>query len=162
MTARITSDDLARDVTGAEALISRHKENKAEIDARQKDFTKFSQTGHKLISDGHFLSDEIQEKINHLNHNLDSLLETWEQRRVLYEQNLDVQQLKRDMEQLEAWLSGREPVLKDSNLGDSIDAVEELLRKHEDFEKTVYAQEDKFNAIKRLTLVGNLIISISL
>lgn len=63
------------------------------------------------------------------------------------------QQLKRDMEQLEAWLSGREPVLKDDNMGDSIDAVEELLRKHEDFEKTVYAQEDKFNAIKRLTLV---------
>lgn len=54
---------------------------------------------------------------------------------------------------LDAWMTGREPVLKDSNLGDSIDAVEELIRKHEDFEKTVYAQEDKFNAIRRMTLV---------
>lgn len=91
MTARITSDDLAKDVSGAEALISRHKENKAEIDARQKDFTKFTQTGHKLISEGHFLSDEIQEKVNHLNKNLDSLMNIWEKRRVLYEQNLDLQ-----------------------------------------------------------------------
>ena len=61
------------------------------------------------------------------------------------------------MEQLEAWLSGREGVLKDENVGDSIDAVEELLRKHGDFEKLVYAQEDKFNAIKRKTLVGLMI-----
>ncbi len=63
------------------------------------------------------------------------------------------QQLKRDMDQLETWLSCREPILDDKNVGDSIDAVEELLRKHEDFEKTVFAQEDRFNAIKRKTLV---------
>ena len=66
MTARITSDELAKDVSGAESLISRHKENKAEIDARQKDFTRFTQTGHKLISDGHFLSEEVQMGIGRL------------------------------------------------------------------------------------------------
>ena len=55
---------------------------------------------------------------------------------------------------LDAWMNGRTPVPEDGNLGDSIDAVEELLRKHKDFEKTVYAQEDKFNAIKRMTLVS--------
>ena len=64
------------------------------------------------------------------------------------------QKLKRDMDHLDTWLSYREPLLRDHDLGDSIDQVEELIRKHEDFEKTVYAQEDKFNAIKRATLVG--------
>ena len=57
------------------------------------------------------------------------------------------------MDQLDIWLNCREAVLSDKSLGESIDAVEELLRKHDDFEKTVDAQEDKFNAIKRLTLV---------
>lgn len=58
------------------------------------------------------------------------------------------------MDQLDTWLTYREPVLKDPEVGESIDACEELLRKHEDFEKTVYAQEEKFNAIQRATLVS--------
>ncbi len=98
---------------------------------------------------------QIQQKIDHLNHLLDNLTSTWNKRRLLYDQNLDLQQLKRDMDQLETWLSCREPILEDKNVGDSIDVVEELLRKHEDFEQTVFAQEERFNAIKRRTLVSD-------
>lgn len=63
------------------------------------------------------------------------------------------QLLKRDMDQLDAWLNLRKPVLEDKSTGDSIDAVEELLQKHDDFEKMVFAQEDRFNNINRITLV---------
>jgi len=59
MLARITADDLARDVSGAEALISRHKENKMEIDARVKDFTRFTQKGKALIADKNFMASEV-------------------------------------------------------------------------------------------------------
>jgi len=59
MLARITADDLARDVSGAEALISRHKENKMEIDARVKDFTRFTQKGKALIAEKNFLASEV-------------------------------------------------------------------------------------------------------
>ena len=43
--------------------------------------------------------------------------------------------------------------MKDKNYGDNITFVEELLRRQQDFEKTVDAQEDKFVAIKRATQV---------
>jgi len=59
MHARITADDLARDVSGAEALISRHKENKSEIDARVKDITRFTQKGKALIADKNFMASEV-------------------------------------------------------------------------------------------------------
>ncbi len=59
MMARITADDLARDVAGAETMVNRHKENKTEIDSRNKDFVKFTQTGTSLINQGHFLSKEV-------------------------------------------------------------------------------------------------------
>ena len=62
------------------------------------------------------------------------------------------------MNALDTWMNVRDGVLTDPNVGDSIDTVEELLRKHEDFEKTVSAQEEKFNAIKRLTLVSVKIV----
>lgn len=60
---------------------------------------------------------------------------------------------KREADLLENWICSREPTLHDSKLGDSIPVVEELIRKHEDFEKTIEAQEDKFAALRRITLV---------
>lgn len=58
------------------------------------------------------------------------------------------------MEQLEGWISARDPQVKDKNFGDNITVVEELLRRQQDFEKTVDSQEEKFSAIKRATMVG--------
>jgi hypothetical protein len=40
-------------------------------------------------------------------------------------------------------------------LGETIAQVDDLIRKHEDFEKTVQAQEEKFSALKRVTMVGS-------
>jgi len=62
---------------------------------------------------------------------------------------------KRDADLLENWLVSREALLHDGNLGDTIAQVEDLIRKHEDFEKTVQAQEEKFNALQRVTMVGS-------
>ena len=73
MQARITADDLAKDVSGAEALISRHKENKTEIDARVKDITRFTQKGRALIADNNFMASEVSDSIVVLN---EFLLET--------------------------------------------------------------------------------------
>ena len=60
-----------------------------------------------------------------------------------------VQQLRHEMEQIEAWMNLREPLLKEKKYGESIEAVEELLRRHADFEKTVMAQEDRVKALSR-------------
>jgi len=62
---------------------------------------------------------------------------------------------KRDADHLENWLQSRQPTLKDPNLGESIPQVDELIRKHEDFIKTIEAQEEKFNALRRITMVIN-------
>ncbi|XP_044739331.1 spectrin beta chain, non-erythrocytic 1 isoform X2 [Chrysoperla carnea] len=153
MVAKITSSELAQDVTGAEALIARHLEHKAEIETRKDAFAKFYKVGAKLIQDGHFLANEVEDKISVLKQRKDLLDDTWEKRRVIYDQNLDTQLFKREAEALENWIQAREPMLHDGKLGDTIPQVEELIRKHEDFEKTIEAQEEKFNAIKRITML---------
>ena len=63
------------------------------------------------------------------------------------------QLFKRDAEQLEKWIESRAPILLDDKLGENIQQVEELIRRHEDFEKTIEAQQEKFNALNRITLV---------
>lgn len=65
-----------------------------------------------------------------------------------------VQVFKRDADLLEEWLSQKKSTLDDRSIGDSIEAVELLIQKHEDFEKMVYAQEDRFGALKRFTMVS--------
>lgn len=153
MIAKITAPDLAQDVPGAEALIARHAEHYAEIDARSDEIAKFYADGNKLVNQGHFLSDEVEEKIKILKDRHKLLTDTWKSRKDIYEQNLDTQVFKRDAEILETWLTAREPILRDGQIGESINHVEDLLRKHDDFEKTISAQEEKFNALQRITLL---------
>ena len=45
-------------------------------------------------------------------------------------------------------------MLNDPAVGTSITEVEELIRRHDDFLKTIESQEDKFDALRRTTRVG--------
>lgn len=89
--ALITSHELPTDVAGAEALLARHKEYKSEIDTRLENFNKFYETGENIIASGHFMADEIKDKIHRLKAAFLQLQTTWEKRNVIYEQNLDAQ-----------------------------------------------------------------------
>lgn len=48
--AKITSAELAQDVDGAEKLLQRHEEHRAEISSRQDAFNRFYATGNGLIT----------------------------------------------------------------------------------------------------------------
>ena len=57
--ALITSEEPAKDVAGAEALLARHAEHKAEIDEREKTFQTFNDMGKSLNFKGHFAAREV-------------------------------------------------------------------------------------------------------
>ncbi|XP_037069817.1 spectrin beta chain, non-erythrocytic 1-like [Pollicipes pollicipes] len=151
--AKITAPELARDVAGAEALLGRHAEYQAELQTRQDAVDAFIARGRELVMSGHFMANDIQEKVSVLGARRDLLGQTWNDRNDIYNQSLDTQMFKRDAAQLESWLSSREPVLTDPAVGSSIGEVEELIRRHDDFLKTIESQEDKFDALKRTTLL---------
>lgn len=66
---------------------------------------------------------------------------------------LEVYQFARDAAVAEGWLVAQEPYLLSSELGHTIDEVENLIKKHEAFEKSAAAQEERFSALERLTTV---------
>lgn len=66
---------------------------------------------------------------------------------------LEVYQFARDAAVAEAWLVAQEPYLLSTDLGYTIDEVENLIKKHEAFEKSAIAQEERFIALERLTTV---------
>uniref|UniRef100_A0A8C9U0Y2 Spectrin alpha chain, non-erythrocytic 1 n=1 Tax=Scleropages formosus TaxID=113540 RepID=A0A8C9U0Y2_SCLFO len=147
MKALINADELANDVAGAEALLDRHQEHKGEIDAHEDSFKSTDEAGQALLNTGHYASEEVKEKLGTLSDERESLLELWELRRQQYEQCMDLQLFYRDTEQVDNWMSKQEAFLLNEDLGDSLDSVEALLKKHEDFEKSLSAQEEKITAL---------------
>ena len=61
MMAVITAMEFPRDLQGAEAMMSRWKEHRAEVDSRKEAVKKFLDSGQTMIDDKHFLSEEVGE-----------------------------------------------------------------------------------------------------
>ena len=59
MLAQILSDEIAKDVAGAEAQVARTADLKAEIDAREDRFVNIKCTSELLIKQGHFDKKEV-------------------------------------------------------------------------------------------------------
>ena len=51
-----------------------------------------------------------------------------------------LQLFNRDCEQAETWMAAREAFLASDEKGDSLDSVEALIKKHEDFDKAINVQ----------------------
>ncbi|TGZ69187.1 hypothetical protein CRM22_003879 [Opisthorchis felineus] len=147
MQSVIEADELAKDVAGAEAQVERHYEHKAEISSREENYNTCLQEGQHLLELGLADSADIATKLSELERGRDALLALAERKRVQHEQCMDLQVFYRDVEQAESWISKQEALLENRDVGDSLDAVEALLRKHEDFEKSLVAQEEKMNHI---------------
>jgi spectrin alpha len=123
MKAIISADELAKDVAGAEALLECYQENKGEIDAREDSFKSTRESGKQLLDREHYASGEVQEKLATLASDKSSLLALWEDRRILYEQCMDLQLFYRDTERADTWMAKQEAFLANDDLGDSLDSV---------------------------------------
>merc|ERR1712079_699958 len=107
--------------------------------------------GKELLSRNHYASNEIKEKLLELTNLRNEMLHRWEERWEHLQLILEVYQFARDAAVAEAWLMAQDPYLKSEELGQTIDEVENLIKKHEAFEKAAAAQEERFAALERLT-----------
>ena len=73
MQALVSSDELAKDTSGAETLLERHQEHRTEIDARASAFNTFDSFGSQLLARQHFASSEIQDKLQTLKNDREAI-----------------------------------------------------------------------------------------
>merc|ERR1712158_271920 len=148
---QMSTSEKPRDVSGVELLMNNHQGHKAEIDAREDNFGDCVSLGKELLSRNHYASNEIKEKLLELTNLRNEMLHRWEERWEHLQLILEVYQFARDAAVAEAWLMAQDPYLKSEELGQTIDEVENLIKKHEAFEKAAAAQEERFAALERLT-----------
>merc|ERR1711892_637794 len=148
---QMSTSEKPRDVSGVELLMNNHQGHKAEIDAREDNFGDVYSLGKELLSMSHYASNEIKEKLRELTDKRNGMIHRWEERWEHLQLILEVYQFARDAAVAEAWLIAQDPYLKSEEFGHSIDEVENLIKKHEAFEKAAAAQEERFAALERLT-----------
>lgn len=146
MNQLVSSQELANDVTGAEALLERHQEYRTEIDSRAATFQAFDQFGNQLLNSHHYAAADIENRLQGVNDARKGLEEAWVARRNILDQCLELQLFYRDCEQADTWMSAREAFLaQEDPTGDN---VESLIKKHEDFDKAINTQEEKIKGLK--------------
>jgi len=148
---QMRNDDKPRDVSGVELLINNHQSLKAEIDARVENFTICLNLGKDLCNRRHPRANEVKDKCVQLCMQRDRISDEWTNRWELLQLMLEVYQFARDAAVAEQWLVAQEPYLLNEDLGETLDQVEQLIKKHETFEKSIIAQEERFNALRKLT-----------
>lgn len=147
MEAHLSSDELAKDVSGAEALVERHSEFKGEIEARKDSFANVQRIGNDLIQQEHYAGKEIRTKLQELSDQQAKLDQLWSNRLMLLQDCMHLQLFLRDIDQALTWIQKQDQYLI-QNINDidschSLDDCEGLIKKYDDFEKLLQAQEEK-------------------
>uniref|UniRef100_A0A663N163 Spectrin beta chain n=1 Tax=Athene cunicularia TaxID=194338 RepID=A0A663N163_ATHCN len=156
---QIEAQEKPRDVSSVELLMNNHQGIKAEIDARNDSFTTCIELGKSLLARKHYASEEIKEKLLQLTEKRKEMIDKWEDRWEWLRLILEVHQFSRDASVAEAWLLGQEPYLSSREIGQSVDEVEKLIKRHEAFEKSAATWDERFAALERLTTVSALVAS---
>ncbi|XP_078452118.1 spectrin beta chain, non-erythrocytic 1-like isoform X1 [Lampetra planeri] len=148
---QINAQEKPRDVSSVELLMNNHQGIKAEIDTRNDNFTTVIELGKSLLARQHYATDEIKEKLGQLTDKRKEMVSKWEDRAHWLKLILEVHQFARDAGVAEAWLLAQEPHITTQEVGESVDEVEQLLKRHEAFEKSVSTWDERFNVLEKHT-----------
>ncbi|XP_076013659.1 spectrin beta chain, erythrocytic [Genypterus blacodes] len=148
---QIETQEKPRDVSSVELLQKYHQGIRSEIEAREAKFTDCADLGKALLTRKHRDSAEIKEKLVQLVDKRKEMMFKWDDRWDWLRLLLEVCQFARDASVAEAWLIAQEPYVTSRDLGQTVDEVEKLLKRHEAFEKSTATWEERFCALERLT-----------
>uniref|UniRef100_A0A673I813 Spectrin beta chain, non-erythrocytic 2-like n=1 Tax=Sinocyclocheilus rhinocerous TaxID=307959 RepID=A0A673I813_9TELE len=144
----MTGEGVGGEVKDLEQLIKRHEEYRTQIDRQLYKSEMVQNEGRHLMEEGNFMSHELEDRLAELQDLEERVLEAWAERRAQYQEDLELQQLQRELEQAEHWLNTYESALKAEDYGDSVSDVLELMKKQEDLEAMIQAQSERFNALQ--------------
>ncbi|XP_077945298.1 spectrin beta chain, non-erythrocytic 5 isoform X2 [Gasterosteus aculeatus] len=132
-----------------EQLLKKHQEHRVQMDRLLCKSEAAKDEGRSLMEGGTFMSKEVEERVLELEGLELRVEKLWEETRLLYEEELEISLLQKELQQAERWLSSYESSLTAEDFGDSVSDVVELLKRQEDLEAMIQAQNDRFIALQK-------------
>ncbi len=151
--ARMCNPELSKDLQEALTVHSRHEQLKEEFQGREAEFANFQKFGEKLLAEGHYMSDDIQEKMTVLCQRKTTLSDFWQLRNRLYEQHMDYLRWLKEINDIEGWLQEREPEVNSQDYGNTFDELDKLMIKQLEMEEALLNKDEKMGEIRRITLI---------
>ncbi|XP_053728371.1 spectrin beta chain, non-erythrocytic 4-like isoform X1 [Synchiropus splendidus] len=153
---QIGTGEKPRDVSSVEVLMNYHQSLKSEVEARSRGVGECIEVGKTLLAARNPAAEEIREKLDKVVAKQHELSEKWDRHWEVLQQLLEVHQFAQEAVVAEAWLTAQEPLINSNELGESVDEVEQLIRRHEAFRKAAATWEERFSSLRRLTTVEKL------
>ncbi|XP_077174841.1 spectrin beta chain, non-erythrocytic 4 isoform X2 [Paroedura picta] len=145
-----------RDVSSVEVLMNDHQGLKSEIETRNRNIAACAELGKALVLNKSPAAEEIKLHLEKLMTKKKEMVDKWDRHWEWLQQMLEVHQFAQEAVVADAWLTAQEPLLKSRELGNSVDEVEQLIRRHEAFRKAAAAWEERFSSLRRLTTIEKL------
>ena len=139
----VGSDDYGRDMTGVQNLKKKHKRLEAELGSHEPAIQAVQEAGEKLMDVSNLGVPEIEQRLSALNKAWAELKQLAATRGQKLDESLIYQQFLAKVEEEEAWITEKQQLLSVDDYGDSMAAVQGLLKKHDAFETDFAAHRDR-------------------
>lgn len=148
-------DEKAKDVETAKLHLKNHNDLGDDIKTHSDEFNELIGLGNQLIERNPKLT-ELGDTITKLKSEKVKMTQKWKDKLKHLEQCVELQIFNREADKIDATTKSHEAFLENRDLGDSLDDVEAILKRHNDFENTLEAQS---NIIKAFSEKANKLIA---
>lgn len=135
----LEAQDQARDVETAENLLKQHNELGDEIRDRNDEFNEVIALGKQLHQRNPNLN-EVADLINRLTVEQEAIYNSWLAKQRKLQQGVELQIFNREADKIDATTKAHEAFLEYTDIGASLDDVEAIIKRHNNFENTLSAQ----------------------
>lgn len=136
----LSANENARDVETAENLIKTHNELGDEIRTKSNEFDEVIGLG-KQLNERNLNSSDVVDYINRLIGEQSTIETEWNNKQKRLHEGVELQIFNREADKMDATTKSHEAFLEYTELGNSLDDVEAIIKRHTDFENTLGAQD---------------------
>ncbi len=147
--AQLQAEDFGKDLTSVQNLQKKHALLETDIASHQDRIDGVRIAAEQFCSGGHFDSDNIKAKQASLQDRYNNLMNPLTNKKQRLMQSLAVQQLFRDVEDEEAWIREKEPIIASTNRGKDLIGVQNLIKKHQAMMAEVNNHEPRIDAVSQ-------------
>ncbi|CAN0540377.1 unnamed protein product [Rangifer tarandus platyrhynchus] len=127
--------------------LSTHQQLRAVLEAREELYQQAAQLGQQALLAAGTCIKEVRDGLQDLRDKRERVFQAWEQKQERLQAVGREQLFLRKCGRLDEILKAREVLLKTGALGSSVEEVEQLIHKHETFQKVLATQEEKEAAL---------------
>lgn len=146
--AALQAEEHVSDAAGATALKIQHDAIYNEIEAREDKFRFLNELSDSMVQTGHYAATEVEERCTALLDERQRLHAAWHKKKTLLEQKIDLFCFLRDAKQIDNLSSSQEAALSSSDFGQTVEVVQDQIKRHDAFEKLIQTQDAKVTLLQ--------------